>query len=188
MLGLEYGRVRLAPSHPQWARAFVEERARLADALSNVPCQIEHVGSSAVPGLPAKPIIDIAVGVSDDASVPLAISAIQAIGYVYRCDAGADGGHVLVRESQPLVRTHHVHVVGLGGSAWDAYIALREHLRRSAAARDAYAAEKRMLSERHPDDHRAYTRAKSDIVRTLLAEARRPRARSAGLRVHDDRE
>jgi GrpB-like predicted nucleotidyltransferase (UPF0157 family) len=114
MLGLKYGRVRLVSSHPQWASAFLEERSRLRNALSRLSCEIEHIGSSAVPGLVAKPIIDIAVGAPHDASAALAISAIELLGYEYRGDAGTEGGHVLVRESRPLVRTH----VGGGAQRW----------------------------------------------------------------------
>lgn len=177
MLGLKYGCVQLVPSHSQWAKAFLEEFSRLADALSGIACEIEHIGSTAVPGLAAKPIIDIAAGVPDDAWANVAISAIQAIGYEYRGDAGADGGHVLVRESTPLVRTHHVHVVRLVSSEWGAYLLFRDHLRQSDEAREAYSAEKQALSERYPNDHRAYTKAKDDIVRRLLAEARRSTSR-----------
>ncbi len=174
MLGLKYGCVQVVPSHPQWTRAFREECSRLTDALSGIPCEIEHIGSSAVPGLLAKPIIDIAVGVPGDASAGPAVSAIQALGYEYRGDAATEGGHILVRESQPLVRTHHVHVVELGGSQWEAYILFRDHLKRSKEAREAYSAEKRALAKRHSNDHSAYTKAKDSIVRRLLAKARRP--------------
>jgi GrpB-like predicted nucleotidyltransferase (UPF0157 family) len=173
MLGLEYGSVRLVPSDPQWERAFEEERSRLTVALSNLPCEIEQIGSSSVPGMLAKPILDIAVGVPAGTPVELAISAIQTLGYEYRGDAGAEGGHVLVLECEPLVRTHHVHVVDLDGPQWEAYLLLREYLRRSEDARGAYSAEKQLLAARYANDHRAYTKAKDEIVTRLLEEARR---------------
>ena len=130
MLGLRYGTVELVPHRSEWARAFTEERARLSEALGLLSCEIEHVGSTAVPGLDAKPILDIAVGLSP-ASVPAdAISAIRDISYEYRGDAGEEGGHILVRGPEPLYRTHHVHVVDLGSPAWESYIVLRDFLRR----------------------------------------------------------
>src|SRR5262245_290135 len=126
MLGLRYGTVRVVPYQPEWAQAFLDERARLADALSQLPCEIEHIGSTAVPGLSAKPILDIAVGLALGAAPEPAMSAICGLGYEYRGDAGEDGGHVLVRESEPLVRTHHVHVVDLNGLQWQSYLLLRD--------------------------------------------------------------
>jgi GrpB-like predicted nucleotidyltransferase (UPF0157 family) len=135
-LGLEYGRVRLVPSNPQWARAFREEYARLTDALSGIPCEVEHIGSSAVAEVLAKPIVDIAVGVRDDSSAGLAITAIETLGYEYRSDAGTEGGDVLVKKSRPLVRTHHAHVVEFGGSEWEADLLFREHLEQSKEARE----------------------------------------------------
>jgi GrpB-like predicted nucleotidyltransferase (UPF0157 family) len=172
MLGLQYGCVQLVPSHPEWVDAFREESRLLAGTLAGISCEVEHIGSSSVPGLLAKPIIDIAVGVSDEASAEAAITAIVTAGYEYRGDAGTEGGHVLVRESEPLVRTHHVHVVRLGGTQWEAYLLFREHLKQSEASRRAYSAEKQELAIRHSEDHTAYTKAKDGIVQRLLAEAR----------------
>ena len=84
MLGLRYGTVKLEPYDPEWARAFSDERTRLLEALSDVPCQIEHVGSTAVPDLRAKPILDIAIGVSTGVPMEPIVSALQGIGYQYR--------------------------------------------------------------------------------------------------------
>ena len=173
MLGLKYGTVRVVPYQPELAQAFLDERARLADALSELRCEIEHIGSTAVPGLSAKPILDIAVGLAAGAEPETAISAICGLGYEYRGDAGGDGGQVLVRESEPLVRTHHVHVVDRNGLQWQSYLLLRELLRHDARAREVYSLEKAMLAERHPRDRQAYTAAKDEVVANLLAEARR---------------
>lgn len=174
MLGLEYGTVRLVPSDPRWTRAFEEERARLEAALSRTTCAIEQIGSSSVAEMLAKPILDIAIGVPAGARVEPVISILRTLGYDYRGDAGTEGGHVLVRECAPLVRTHHLHLVDLGGPQWEAYLLLRDLLRTSQAARESYSAEKQVLAARYPNDHRAYTKAKDEIVARLLEEARRP--------------
>jgi len=177
MLGLRYGTVHVVPYRPEWAQAFLEERGRLHDVLQGVACQIEHVGSTAVPGLAAKPILDIAVGIPHPIPLDAIIAALARIGYEYRCDAGDEGGHVFVRESAPLIRTHHIHVVELGGPQWQAYLELRDFLRWSDEARDSYIAEKLALADRHGEDRKAYTEAKDTILRHLLAEARRPTRR-----------
>ncbi len=180
MLGLRYGTVQLVPYRLEWARAFADERARLSEALSKLPCQIEHVGSTAVPGLHAKPILDIAVGLPPGSAPKEAVSAIRALSYEYRGDAGAEGGHILVRGPEPFLRTHHVHVVDLGGSQWESYIVLRDFLRQDQRARGAYSAQKAALAQRYPNDRRAYSAAKDDIVQRLLSEARRTTSHCSG--------
>jgi GrpB-like predicted nucleotidyltransferase (UPF0157 family) len=176
MLGLRYGTVKLVPHSLEWANAFREERARLTEALSEVRCEIEHVGSTAVPELCAKPILDIIIGVTVAIPIESVISAIQGVGYQYRGDARDAGGHIFVRESDVQVRTHHVHVVELYGPQWHAYLLLRDFLRTNREARRVYVAEKQMLAERHSADRKAYTAAKDNVVRRLLAEAGRLRA------------
>ena len=169
-LGLRYGTIELVSHDPGWAENFRKERTRLRKALPGA-FRIEHVGSTAVPGLDAKPILDIAAaGLEFDISV--IVPLLEALGYVYRGDAGQDGGHVFVRGPEPLVRTHHVHVVALDGPQWTAYMLLRDLLIQSAEAREAYQAEKRVLAKRHPNDHKAYMAGKDAIVSRLVAQAR----------------
>lgn len=169
-LGLKYRTVRLVDHDPRWSRAFEDERLPIADSLADLGCGIEHVGSTSVPGLRAKPIIDIAVGVPDLAEVAECIARLEALGYIYRGDAGKDGGHVLVRAIGD-VRTHHVHIVPLDGPQWRAYLALRAILRRHAWARDEYATVKAELAKRFPNDHMAYQHGKTAVVEQLLAKA-----------------
>jgi len=170
MLGLKYGTVALSSHDPDWVRAFREEEARLRAALP-VRCMIEHIGSTAVPGLSAKPILDIVVGCPSDVAVSDVIAAVEASGYQYRGNAGTAGGHILVRESQPEVRTHHVHIVALNDPQWRAYLALREWLRAHPEARAVYERVKQRLAAEHRGDRRAYTRAKGEAIVALLREA-----------------
>jgi GrpB-like predicted nucleotidyltransferase (UPF0157 family) len=171
-LGLLYGKVELVPYTSEWALLFVQEAARLREVLSPWPCQIEHVGSTAVPGLVAKPILDIAIGVPVAVTVNRVIAAIESLGYEYRGDAGASGGHILVRESRPRVRTHHLHVVALGDDQWTAYLALRDLLRANPDARDAYVRAKRALASVHDSDRTAYSAGKAEVIRELLSQVR----------------
>ncbi len=134
MLGLRYGTVMVVPYRPEWAQAFLEERGRLQQALQGIPSQIEHIGGTAVPGLSAKPILDISVGLSAVVPLDTILTALARLDYEYRGDAGEQGGHIFVRESAPLIRTHHVHVVELDGPQWKAYLELRDFLRWSEAA------------------------------------------------------
>src|SRR5687767_7802510 len=114
LLGLLYGTVELAPYSPEWPRLFEIEARRLRKAFAHLDYEIEHVGSTAVPGLSAKPIIDIAIGVRGLEATEHVIKVLEELGYIYRGDGGAEsGGHILVLQSAPLIRTHHVHVVEL---------------------------------------------------------------------------
>jgi len=168
-LGLAYGMVELVEYAADWQAAFADERARLA-LLLPPDCAIEHVGSTAVPGLVAKPILDLAVATTAD--LDAIKDALAHAGYIYRGDAGTDGGHLFVRESAPRVRTHHVHVVRPEDPQLEAYRLLRDYLRTTPRARDTYAGEKRALASAFAGDRKAYTAAKQRIVERLLAEAR----------------
>ena len=165
MLGLKYGMVRLVAHDPRWREAFLNERAVLIETLKG-NCEVEHIGSAAVPDLPAKPILDT-VGIADSAKLQNCIAHLERVGYTYRGDAGETGGLVFVRAKDDI-RTHHLHVVALGGHQWRRYLQLRDLLQRDERARETYAAAKQDLARRFADDRRSYTSAKNEIVDRLL--------------------
>ena len=170
-LGLKRGTVVLAEYSPSWGEAFREERAVLARALASVPCEIEHFGSTAVPGLRAKPILDIAIGIEAPHPIEGCIPAIEETGYVYRGEDADAGSHLFVRGPEDEVRTHHLHVVRLGESNWERWLTFRDYLRGNADARETYAVEKARLASLHKDDREAYTAGKSQVIGGLLAQA-----------------
>ncbi len=131
---------------------------------------IEHVGSTSVPGLPAKPILDIALALADALTAPT-IDRLTAIGYIDCGDKGGDGGHLLVKESSPGVRTVHLHVVAHGDDNWRAYMIFRDALRRCPPLRDAYAALKRHLAAQLPDDRPRYTASKHGFIQSVMRAA-----------------
>ncbi|MEZ4428240.1 MAG: GrpB family protein [Nannocystaceae bacterium] len=130
-----------------------------------------RLGSAAAPGLAAKPILDLAVGLPEDVPFASTRALFEARGDLYRGDRGEEGGHVLVWEARPRLRTHHVYMVRLHGPQWRAYLQLRDLLRASAGARARYEQQKRRLAAQHPGDRGAYTAGKDGIVQALLAEA-----------------
>src|SRR5262245_12435518 len=142
LLGLKYGAVAIVPHHAGWQGVYSREHAKLDSALSGMGYRIEHVGSTAVPELPAKPIIDIAVGLRPGSSLESVIAILKGVGYIYRGDAGSRGGHIFVRESAPLVRTHHIHVVFTDDPQWEEYLVFRDLLRENPKLRETYAVEK----------------------------------------------
>jgi GrpB-like predicted nucleotidyltransferase (UPF0157 family) len=160
----------LADYDPAWPAAFESERERLAELLGNwLRGSIEHIGSTAVPGLRAKPVLDIMAEVESlEASRP-AIQAVSRLEYVYY-PYRADVMHWFCKPS-PAHRTHHLHLVPLGSVLWKERILFREALRRDPALAAEYAELKTLLADRHRHDREAYTEAKSDFVVRVLTRA-----------------
>jgi GrpB-like predicted nucleotidyltransferase (UPF0157 family) len=138
MLGLRHGLNFLVDYDPLWELAFLEERRRIAGALGAVAKGIEHYGSTAVPGMRAKPILDILVGVSPLDDWAKCRSPLEALGYDYAANAGVPGHHIFGRGRNSTERTHLVHVVEFLGEAWCPNLALRDALRRDASLRARY--------------------------------------------------
>lgn len=167
-LGLDHGTVRLDRTTESWLTAGAELRNRVAQTLGDLALGVEQIGSSSVVGLLAKPIIDLAVGVSGDQDLVAIRNRLETAGWIHRGDAGDSGGHVFVLEARRSHRVAHIHVVERGGRQWRNYLRFRELLRSGPEARRVYEAEKRRLAAEHRDDRRAYTDGKSAVVGSLL--------------------
>lgn len=169
MLGLKRHTVRLVDHDPAWASLSESECRRLWTAGGTLIADVQHVGSTAVPGLPAKPILDTAVAVPSRETIPALVPCLTAIGYIDRGDAGGDGGYLLVKESAPGVRTVHVHVVEIADVQWRNYLGFRDMLRCDPAIRAEYAQVKKGLEARFQTDRRSYTANKNGFIRRVLA-------------------
>ena len=168
-LGLARERVEIADSNPDWKAVFDQLALDLRSALADAPATVEHVGSTSVPGLAAKPIIDIAIGVAGAINVDHAIDALERLGYAYRRDEGDEGGHLFVADDhQPEHRIAYVHVVSTEDPQWRRYLAFRDRLRGDVTARASYERMKRELAERFPNDREGYAAAKESFIRGLL--------------------
>jgi len=170
-LGLLRGAVNLAEHDDQWAAAYEKEVARVRKLLAaaGIPVTTEHVGSTAVTGMPAKPIIDIAVGVADADAVGNALVTLRLGGLDYIKGANQPG--MLFLASGGEMRQFHYHLVVHGSHAWDRLVFFRDMLRRHRGLANEYAELKRELAARHPTDRGTYTRAKSVHVRAIEARA-----------------
>ncbi len=154
-----------------WPVEFSLERDALADALGETALVIEHIGSTAVPGLVAKPTIDIAVGVRAIDELVRSREALERLGYEWR--TGFHDDHRFLRKIVGDERTHHLHVIVYPSREFDDWIAFRDHLRAHPEAARAYADAKQTLAKRFHDDRGGYGEAKTEIVRRLLDEATR---------------
>jgi len=153
-----------------WPARFEEERDLISQTLSAwLAGPIEHIGSTAVPGLDAKPIIDIMAGVHSLDASREAIEAAAHIGYCY-APYRFDSEHWFCKPSL-FVRTHHLHLVPVGSRQWLEALAFRDRLRAHADAAAEYAALKRELARTHRFDREGYTRAKLPFITRVLKRA-----------------
>ena len=170
MLGLQRHIVKVVAHHTGW-RALAAGACRdIQRAAGDFIADVQHVGSTAVPDLPAKPILDIAAAVRTLDVMPELLQRLPDIGYIYRGDGGSEGGHLFVKESAPDVRTIHLHVVAQNDVQWRNYMLFRDLLRQNPGLRQQYAALKQELGERFRHDRKSYTAAKHDFIREVLAQ------------------
>jgi len=167
-LGLDYDELRLLTTTEAWIAAGATLRDRMEEVLGDAAAAVEQIGSTSVAWMLAKPIVDLAVGLAPEQDLERARSRLEGEGWIYRGDAGADGGYRFVLEDRPWHRVAHAHVVPLGGDQWRDYLRLRDLLRASPSARQQYSMVKRRLLEVSGNDRSAYTTGKSDVVRGLI--------------------
>lgn len=170
-LGLTRHQVEVAESDSRWRLVFDALAAELLSALADLDVVVEHVGSTSVPGLAAKPIIDVAVGIRGEIAIERIIQILDPLGYIYRRDEGASGGQLFVvdEEGQPGHRIAYIHVVTTEDPQWARYLRFRDLLRGNPDARIEYEQLKRRLAAEFPDDRVGYTTAKESFIKNLLA-------------------
>ena len=150
---------------PAWGEQFEVVAAVLREALHEVPsARVEHVGSTSVPGLAAKPILDIDV-VVDAAEVSAAVAALESVGYVHRGDLGVTGREAFFAPDEPR---RHVYVCTAGTTNVRNHLAVRDVLRRRDDLRDAYAAVKLALAADPEMDIDTYIAGKSEVLQQVL--------------------
>lgn len=166
--------VALSAHDPAWAQAFELERTRLHALLPGVFLAIEHIGSTAVPGLVAKPVIDLLAAVESLDDVDVLIDRLCENGYATSREFNATlADRKWLMRWRDGRRTHHLHIVVRGGAPWHDRLAFRDALRRDPALAERYATLKTELAVRHQADREAYTEAKAAFVRDAVERSRR---------------
>jgi GrpB-like predicted nucleotidyltransferase (UPF0157 family) len=155
---------------PLWPSRFEVWRDRLARAIGVPALRIEHIGSTAVPGLAAKPVVDIQVSVPDVADEDSYVPAIESVGFGLRYRNEGLGWRYF-RPPPGLPREAQVHVCSAGSESERLHLLFRDYLRAHPAEADAYAAAKRVAAARHPADRIAYTDAKGVFIHPALRRA-----------------
>jgi GrpB-like predicted nucleotidyltransferase (UPF0157 family) len=160
--------VEVVPYDPAWAETFARWRGRLAAALGPAAVRIEHIGSTGVAGLAAKPVVDIMVSVPDVEDEAAYLPTLAGLGVPLR---SRETGHRYFRPAPPDPREVQIHVWQVGSPHERAHLLFRDYLRAHPAARDAYAAMKLEAAGRYRDDRLAYNEAKSGHIRDVLEAA-----------------
>jgi len=170
MLGLEKGFVKILPHNEQWHELFAEERARLEDAIGEFVVAIEHIGSTSVCGIAAKPILDIAVAINDQASGERCVAPLENIGYIYRGENGIAGRFYFVKGAP--ARTHHLHMLLADSDELRNHLAFRDYLRQNRETAAEYDRLKKDLASRYRNDRDAYLDGKAEFVEKILKKSR----------------
>jgi GrpB-like predicted nucleotidyltransferase (UPF0157 family)/8-oxo-dGTP pyrophosphatase MutT (NUDIX family) len=164
--------LKLLQEHDAWASEFAQERQRIIEVLRPHILGIEHVGSTALPGIPAKPVLDIVIEVPSFEQASACIAPMEFLGYEHRGEHGIPRRHYFVKGNP---RTHHVHMLEMGTEMWRNMLAFRDALLSRPALARQYANAKLRLAARHRDDRAAYQQTKDGevdrILQTLSADA-----------------
>ena len=161
-------RVVVCPYDPLWPAAFLRIYQTLAPALSGLVEAIEHVGSTSVPGLAAKPIIDIDVVIQTPSDFEPVSKALETLGYQHRGDLGVPGREAFSYTGKPDLMAHHLYVCPRDSNELTRHLAFRDYLRANPVAREQYAVVKQAAAQHHPHDIAAYIDEKSDFIQSVL--------------------
>ena len=168
--GAEVPAVVVVTYRQEWPETFDRHRARISVALGAAAVGIDHIGSTAVPGLAAKPVVDILVVVADSADEDSYLTSMERAGYVLRVREPDFEQHRMFRTPE---RDVHVHVLSAGSPEIERYLRLRDALRAAPFLRARYQALKQTLAAQDWQDVNAYAQAKSGMIETIIQWSRR---------------
>jgi GrpB-like predicted nucleotidyltransferase (UPF0157 family) len=159
---------------PIWTEQYEQEAAKILEVLDrDQVVAIEHIGSTAIPGLAAKPIIDVMIGVDAIETARSFVPLLEGIGYVYWSDNPRTDRLFFVKGMPPYGprRTHHVHVFETNSELWQRRLLFRDYLRSHPSVAQEYGSLKRELAVQFRDDREAYTDAKRAFIDAIVAKA-----------------
>jgi GrpB-like predicted nucleotidyltransferase (UPF0157 family) len=176
-IGLKKGLVKMEKYNPQWREEFVKEKTNLVKIFGNVAKSIEHVGSTSIVGLSAKPIIDIAIGVETLDDVNKVKEGISKFSHYTIKEDNADGEILMRRgipikagEDKPDYVTHFIHIMEINGKKYKETIAYRDYLRANNDVLKEYENLNQMLAKKYENDRKTYSNSKDQFVKNVLSK------------------
>ena len=170
MIGLRKGTVELREYNPEWKKLFVKEKELITSKIFDFIIDIQHIGSTAIPGILAKPIIDIALAIKDLSKVEEIINPLQELDFIYRGEQGVPGRHLFVKGGEDF-RTHHLHVMDRTTDEWRKHIRFREYLLSHPSDAKEYEQIKLALAEKYEKDRGKYTEEKGKFILEILLKS-----------------
>ena len=167
-LGLQRGTVRLEPYNPEWQKLFEAEKSALKKVLGDKFVATEHVGSTAIPDIKAKPILDLMLAIPDLESWEWVKDPLAKLGYEFRRDLRKEQGHILFVKGPEENRTHYLKITELNSDFWNEHILFRDYLINNPQYREEYQKLKENLFDAHTGNREPYTKGKEEFVRKIL--------------------
>jgi GrpB-like predicted nucleotidyltransferase (UPF0157 family) len=169
IIGLPKGTLVLVPHTLGWAKLFDEEKDRLQMAIGDYVKDIQHVGSTSIPGIVAKPIIDIGVAGNSYEEATICVEPIERLGYEYKGENGIPRRHYFVKGSP---RTHHVHVVEMTSLDWQTLVLFRDYLLVHPEMAQKYGELKLRLAQECRNERKAYQQGKAEFIQSVIELAK----------------
>src|SRR5215213_314747 len=173
-------KVEVVPHDPRWRAAFEAEAKHVAAALGENVVAIHHIGSTAIPNIYAKPVVDLLVEVGDIAGVDGRRSAMESLGYEVMGEYGIPGRRYFRKDDQEGIRTHNVHAFEAGSGEVERHLAFRDYMIAHPGDARTYSELKRKLAEEHPQDLDGYMDGKDGFIKEMDRRAARWRTPHAG--------
>lgn len=166
--------VRIVDYDPQWPKLYEKEKGRILNVVGDTIVRIEHIGSTAVPDIGAKPIIDIMVAVNRLSDAEKCIERLQRIDYEYQPEQEAERPERrFFRKGNPPKEQHyHLHMVELTSDFWKRHLLFRNYLRTHPKVAQDYHELKKRLADKYGSDREGYTEAKTYFIESIVAKAK----------------
>jgi GrpB-like predicted nucleotidyltransferase (UPF0157 family) len=170
-IGLKRGTVKVIPYRKQWVTEFEKEKTRILNVCGKKIVAVEHIGSTSIPGLVSKPIIDIAVGIPRLKDAKQLLPILKKLGYHFYKDFQRQ--RLFVAKGPNERRTHYLHVMRYNGVKWNSDQLFRNYLRNHPKKVKEYSRLKKKLSKTFSEDRDAYSAGKNDFIKSVIEKVRR---------------
>lgn len=184
ILGLKRGTVKLEPHNTQWEVAAKESITKLKNILGEFAIDIQHVGSTSIPSISAKPIIDIVVGVRNVMEILSYNTELENQGFYFRPSNDQLQLLYVMGDFNADTRTHHIHIVEWNGREWHDYLNFRDYLTANPHIAEKYQVLKKQLEKKYYNNRSSYTKEKNEFILEILEQAKKWRKSTKSQNLH----